>query len=113
MADKQFNVESKAGTIEIPTSDTVSTGTETPININGLIKHVILTSDNMEGSDSTKLELVTKDDVSYLDTGTIAESTTTTFGTEVFVRDDDKIVVTAEGTQSAARDISYVIRYST
>ncbi len=112
MSDKQVNVVSLKGTAVIPTSDTVSTGTVTLDNINGLTQTVFFTTDNMEGVDSTNFQVVNANDVAFLTSGTVAESTTTVLGTAVPLVTGDKIVVTAEGTQSADRAITYDIRYT-
>ena len=111
MSDKQYNVSSLKGTVNIPTSDTVTTGTATLDNISGLTQTVVFTTANMEGSDSTNFEIVNSDDKAFLTSGTKAESTTIVLGTAVPIITGDKIVVTAEGTQSASRDITYDIRY--
>ena len=111
MSDKQYNVQSLKGTITIPTSDTVTTGTTTLDNINGVTDSVVFTTANMEGSDSTNFEVVNSDDKALITSGTKAESTSFVLGTAVGLVSGDKIVVTAEGTQSAARDIVYDIRY--
>ena len=111
MSDKQVNVVSLKGTATIPTSDTVSTGTVTLDNINGLTQTVFFTTPDMEGVDSTNFQVVNASDVAFLTSGTVAESTTTVLGTSVLLVTGDKIVVTAEGTQSADRAITYDIRY--
>ena len=112
MSDKQFNVESIKGTVVIPTSDTVTTGTATlggPHN--GQTQTIIFTTDNMEGADSTNFQIVNSDDKALVTSGTKAESTSFVLGTSVGIVSGDKIVVTAEGTQSADRDIVYDIRF--
>lgn len=110
MADKQINVELLAGTIRIVTSDTVSTGTATIVT-NGEVSHIVLVTPDMEGSDSTNLEVLNENGFTYAETGTSPESTTTSIGTIFPLHGTSSIVVTAEGTQSANRDIVYNIFY--
>ncbi len=110
MSDKTYNVDSIKGTITIPTSNTVTTGTVTLEGINGLTNNVIFTTANMEATNSTNFQIVNSSDQAILTSGTKAESTTFVLGTQVALVDGDKIVVTAEGTQSAARAITYDIR---
>jgi hypothetical protein len=47
----------------------------------------------------------------FVDSGTVAESLTTILGTSVGIVGGDKIICTAQGTQSANRAITYDIRY--
>jgi len=112
MADKTYNVESFKGTITIPASDTVSTGTQTIGQVNGVTKTVIFTTPDMQDTDSTAMTIVNASDVAFFSSGTKAESTTSVIGSEVGIIPGDKIVMTAEGTQSAARAISFDIRYT-
>lgn len=113
MADKNYNAHIKSGTIVIATSESTTAGTESNIGINGLVKHIILTTPAMEATDSTKLDIVSAIGGTFCTTGTKAESTTTSIGTEVFVVETDNLVATAEGTQSADVNIVYQIRYAT
>ena len=111
MSDKTYNVESLKGTITIPTSDTVTTGTLTLDNINGVTNSVIFTTADMQGTDSTNFQIVNSSDQALITSGTKAESSTFILGTTVALVTGDKIVVTAQGTQSANRAIPYDIRY--
>jgi len=112
MADKTFNVESFKGTITIPTSDTVTTGTQVIGQVNGVTKTIFLTTPDMQDTDSTKMEIVNSSDAVFFTSGTKAESATSVIGSEVGIVPGDKIVMTAEGTQSAARAIAFDIRYT-
>ena len=108
MSDKQFNVESIKGTVTIATPD--STGTTTFGDINGVTKTIFFTTPDMEGTDSTNFQIVNSAGNAFMTSGTKAESATHVLGTEVALISSDKIVVTAEGTQSADRAIAYDIR---
>ena len=110
MADKQNNVESFKGTITIPTSDTVSTGTQVIGQVNGMTKNIFITPPEMEGTDSTEMTIVNASDAGFFASGTVAENTTTVVGSEVLIIPGDKIVMTAEGTQSANVAIAFDIR---
>lgn len=110
MSDKQYNVESIKGTATIVTSNTVTTGTVDLSGINGLTNNIIFTTADMEDTDSTNFQIVNSSGVAFMTSGTKAESTTFVLGTQVAIVDTDKIVVTAEGTQSADRAITYDIR---
>jgi len=110
MSDKQYTVESFKGTITIPTSDTVSTGTQVIGAVNGLTQHISVTPPEMEGTDSTLMEIVNAEDATYFSSGTVAEKVTTVVGSAVGIVPGDKIVMTAEGTQSANVDIAFDIR---
>lgn len=110
MSDKTYNVESLKGTITIPTSDSVTTGTAVLGETNGLTKTIFFTTPDMEGSDSTNFQIVNSSGYAFMTSGTKAESTTTILGTSVAIIPGDKIVVTAEGTQSADVAIVYDIR---
>jgi len=111
MADKAYNVESLKGTVTIPASDTVSTGTYTIGQVNGVTKNIFFTTPNMEDTDSTKMEIKNSSDAAFFDSGTKAESATSVVGSEVGIIPGDKIVFTAEGTQSAAAAITFDVRY--
>src|SRR3990167_9074268 len=113
MADKTYNVESFKGTVTIPTSDTVTTGTQTIGQVNGVSKTFILVTPAMEATNSTKMELTNENGAIYFNSGTKAESVTSIIGSEVAIVPGDKIIMTAEGTQSAARAIVFDIRLTT
>ena len=70
-----------------------------------------MTTPAMEGTDSTEMTIVNSSDAGFYASGTKAESATSVVGSEVGIIPGDKIVVTAEGTQSAAVDIVFDIRY--
>jgi len=111
MSDLQLNPFAHRGTVRIVTSDTVTTGTQTlPLGAEGKTTHFILTTPDMEGSDSTLMEVKNSNDETFFSSGTKAESATTSTGSEVILVASDKIVMTAEGTQSANVDIVYEIR---
>ena len=110
MADKQYNVESIKGTITIPTSDTVTKGTAVLGEINGLTTTIFLTTPAMEDTDSTLMQIANSSDAVFFTSGTKAESATSVIGSQVAIVPGDKVVMTAEGTQSAARSIVYDIR---
>jgi hypothetical protein len=113
MADKAYNVESFKGTITIPTSNTVTTGTQVIGAVNGVTKTIFFTTDDMQDTDSTAMTITNSSDAVFFNSGTKAESTTSIIGSEVGIVPGDKIVMTAEGTQSAARSIVFDIRYLT
>jgi hypothetical protein len=113
MADKTFNVESLKGTITFPASDTVSTGTQVIGAVNGVTKTIILTTPAMEDTDSTNMQIVNSSDAAFFTSGTKAQSTTSVIGSEVAIVQGDKIVMTAEGTQSTANAVVFDIRYTT
>jgi hypothetical protein len=110
MADKIYNVESIKGTITIPASDTVTTGTATLGAVNGLTNTIFFTTPAMEDTDSTNMQIVNSSDAAFFTSGTKAESTTSVIGSQVAIVEGDKIVMTAEGTQSTAAAITYDIR---
>jgi len=111
MSDLQLNPFAHRGTITIPTSDTVTTGTQVlGPGAQGKTTHMILVTPAMEGTDSTKMEIQTTNSEVFFNSGTKAESGTTSTGSEVILVPNDEVVMTAEGTQSAARDIIYEIR---
>jgi len=113
VADKTFNVESFKGTITIPLSNSVTTGTQTIGAINGVTKTIIFTTADMQDTDSTEMTIVNSSDAGFFASGTKAESASHVIGSEVAIVAGDKIVMTAEGTQSAARAITFDIRYTT
>jgi hypothetical protein len=106
MADKTFNVESLKGTITFPASDTVSTGTQVIGAVNGVTKTIILTT-------PANMQIVNSSDAAFFTSGTKAQSTTSVIGSEVAIVQGDKIVMTAEGTQSTANAVVFDIRYTT
>lgn len=110
MADKQYNVESLKGTITFPASDTVSTGTQVIGQVNGITQTIFFTTPAMEDTDSTLMEIVNASDNAFFSSGTVAQSTTTVVGSQVAIIPGDKIVMTAEGTQSTANDVTFDIR---
>ena len=110
MSDKTYNVESIKGTVTIPTSTTVTTGTVTFGSVNGVTKTIFFTTPSMTGTDTPKIQLVNSAGAVYMDSGTVAESVTTVLGTEVAIVAGDKLIATASGTQSAVADIVYDIR---
>ena len=110
MADKQYNVESFKGTIGIPASDTVSTGTQVIGQVNGVTQTIFFTTPDMEDTDSTAMTITNSSGAIFFNSGTKAESTTSIVGSQVGIIPGDKIVMTAEGTQSAARAIAFDIR---
>ena|SRR3990167_7854922 len=111
MSDLQVNPFLHRGTITIPTSDTVSTGTQVLTEAQScLTTHIVLTTPAMEDTDSTLMQITNASDAVFFTSGTKAESTTTTTGSQIVTVAGDKIVMTAEGTQSAARAIVYELR---
>lgn len=111
MSDLQLNPFAHRGTIQIPVSDTVLAGTQTlPLGAIGMTTHFILTTPAMEGTDSVLMEINNTNDETFYTSGTKAESSTTTTGSEVILMEGDKIVMTAEGTQSVNVDQVYEIR---
>ncbi len=99
------------GTITIPTSNTVTRGTNTLVNFNGLVRHVNFTTAAMQDTDSTNFIVTNEFDGTIHASGTVAESTTFSTGTAFPVHGTTTIVAVAEGTQSAARAIPYSIIY--
>lgn len=111
MADRHYQVDVRTGTITIPTSDTVTKGTNTEI-LNGECRWVEFTTPAMEDTDSTLLEIITSErGGTIFSSGTKAESTTSQAGTIFPLYGTMKIVATAEGTQSAAVKVGYTIYY--
>lgn len=110
MADKQYNIDSIKGTVTIPTSDTVTTGTVTLGKVEGVTKTIFFTTPDMDVTDSTNFQIVNSSGAAFMTSGTVAESTTTILGTEVALIEGDKIIVTAQGTQGADAAITYDIR---
>ena len=112
MSDKQFNVNRRIGTVTIPTSDTVVVGTTTQVT-NGLCRWLEFLTPAMEGTDSTQLDIVSSAGGTLYTSGTVAESTRTAAGTVFPVQGTISVTATAEGTQSAERDVVYDIYYTT
>ena len=114
MSDKQNNVESIKGTITIVGGDDTTLAGTAILGgpHNGLTRTIFFTTPDMEGSDSTNFQIVNSDDTAFMTSGTVAEITTTVVGTVVGIVPGDKIVVTAQGTQSADVDIIYDIRFT-
>ena len=110
MSDKTYNVESFKGTVVIPTSDTVVTGTQVIGEVNGLTHTIFLTTPAMEDTDSTAMTITNSADATFFNSGTKAESATSVVGSQVPIVKGDKIVMTAEGTQSASRSVVFDIR---
>jgi len=110
MADKNYVAQSIKGTITIPTSDTVLAGTATLGEVNGITHTIILTTPAMEDTDSTLMQIANSNGAVFFTSGTKAESSTSVIGSQVAVVPGDKIIMTAEGTQSAAAAIVYDIR---
>lgn len=110
MADKAYNINEQRGTITIPTSDTVTTGTQT-IVVNGLGKWVNFTTANMEDTDSTNLVITDRFGGTVFASGTKAESTTFSIGSEFPLHGTSQVVAIAEGTQSGARTIPFGITW--
>lgn len=101
------------GTITIPTSDTVSTGTNT-IVATGLGRLVTFTTANMEDTDSTNFTIRPTSKAAngtVFASGTVAESTTFSIGSVFPMHGTMDVVAVAEGTQSGARSIPYTIWY--
>lgn len=112
MADKAHDIVSLKGSVVIATSDTVTKGTATiPSGVNGLTTNVFFTTPDMQDTDSTLFQIVNSAGAAFVDSGTVAESATTVLGTSAGIIGGDKIVCTAEGTQSANRTVTYDIRY--
>jgi hypothetical protein len=111
MSDIQLNPFKHRGTITIASSNTTFAGTEVlTTDAYGMTKHILMVTPEMEGTDSTNLEIQTSDGIVFCETGTQAEKGTTSTGTQVILLPADEVVVTAEGTQSADVDIVYEIR---
>jgi len=105
-------IASYKGTIQIPTSDTVTTGTAAN-TLNGMGRGVTILPDNMEDTDSTKIELINSTGGAVFASGTKAESVASYVGSEFPMDTSMNWVVTAEGTQSGNRDIVYEVHYHT
>ncbi len=102
------------GTVTIASSDSNAAGTTT-VEINGLMRGLTFVTPDMEDTDSTDLSLY--DSYGYLihSSGTVAELGTTIvyFGGTALDRPlfgTTTVIATAEGTQSAARDVVFTIK---
>ena len=119
----QDPIEATKGTVTIDTSDTNQGGTNT-IFVTGELLQATWTTANMEDADATLLELKDEDGVVAFSSGTQAESTQFSFaqggtniggggGTlnldKVWLWGTTKVIMTAEGTQSADRNVAYTI----
>ncbi len=110
MADKQHNINAVRGTVTIPTSDTVTSGTSTHV-INGLARWVDFTTANMQDTDSTNVVVTNEFGGTVFASGTQAESTTFNFGSVFPLSGTVDVVAIAEGTQSANREVPFSITY--
>jgi len=102
------------GTVTIVSDNTYKAGTTT-VELNGLMRGLTFVTPDMEDTDSTDLSLY--DSYGYLvhSSGTVAELGTTTvyFGGTALDRPlfgVTTLIATAEGTQSAARDVVFTIK---
>lgn len=107
MADKGVNIVARRGTITIPTSDTVSAGTNTELNLNGLVRQVDFTVPNMEATNSTNLVITNEFGGTVFASGTKAESASYSVGSVFPIYGTVKVVAVAEGTQSEAKSIPF------
>lgn len=100
---------SSLGTVTIPTSDTVQSGT-TSNTFAGMSKGITLVTPELEGTGTATIQL--KDSSG----GTLIsqaqdESVTAHYGTEVPMTSTMEWVVTANGTQSTDRTITFEVQY--
>ena len=103
-------VRSTRGTVTIPTSDTVTAATAS-IEVNGKLLGATFTTANMEDTDSTLFTLTDEYGQVTYTSGTKAESTTfraVVAGTTA-LWGTTKVIMTAEGTQSANRAVPYML----
>lgn len=114
MADKNRNIEINVGTITIPTSDTVTKGT-VQAALNGQASLVTFSTPDMQATNSTLLEVVVPKSPAgtVFSSGTKAESSSFSIGSSFPLYGNVNIVATAEGTQAAAKAITYTIYYET
>jgi len=111
MADRYYQIDVRSGTVVIPTSDTVTTGTNTEV-LEGQAQWIEMSTPAMQATDSTKIELVTSVlGGTIFTSGTKAESTVSQIGSVFPLYGTMKVVATAEGTQAAAKSIGYTIYY--
>lgn len=115
MADKAHNVEILSGTVTIATSETTTAGTNNYTSLNGLARHVTFTTPNMEATNSTRLQVVltSSPNGTVFDSGTKAESSAFSIGSQFPLDGTTSIIATAEGTQSANKAIPFSIYYET
>ncbi len=111
MADKQFNVVRRKGTATFPADDSTVAVTTSEV-INGIHRWLEWETPNLEDTDSTKIEIRSPSGGTFYDSGTQAESTRYTVGTEFPLTGTVDVVVTVEGTQSASQDVTYDIYYT-
>ena len=113
MADKSHDIETLNGTVVIATSESTTGGTNTYTGLNGLGRHVTFTTPNMEATDSTKLQVViaTSPNGTVFDSGTKAESSSFSIGSQFPLDGTVKVIATAEGTQSANKSVPFSIYY--
>ena len=110
MADKTFNMNARRGTVVITTP--AQNGTATELNMNGLGRWVDFTTADMQDSDSTNFVIKNEFGGTVYASGTVAESTSFSNGTQFPLYGTTTIVAVGEGTQSANRSVPYCITYS-
>lgn len=103
-------VNTLTGTITIPTSDTVASGTMTS-TVNGWARFVTLVTPDMQDTDSTNLVVVDPLGGTVFATGTQAESSFLNFGSVFPLTTSMSIRAIAEGTQAAAKAIKFSMHY--
>lgn len=99
----QSSIDSWVGTISIPLSETVTSGTLTS-GFNGLMRHITITTPAMEVTGTATVNILDAAG-GTLYTQAQDEGLTTTYGSIVPVLTTMKFVAVANGTQSAARSI--------
>jgi len=97
------------GTVIVPTSDTVTSGT-TANTVNGLMRYVTFKTPAMTATGTATLK-ITDVDGGTLFTQAQDESGTTTYGSIVPLTDNMNYVVTANGTQAAAGTFTFNLYY--
>lgn len=104
--------EVRSGTITIPTSDTVSAGTVTE-ELNGEFGNLVVKVPALEGTGTSTFRLI--DPLLGTLSEIIQDESTTKLGTPTFKFYTGTLTctATANGTQSAARAITYGIYYKT
>ena len=99
----------KRGTITIPTSDTVTVGTSTEI-IDGMLGHLVVSVPALEGTGTATI-LGTESLGGTIYASTAKNGSTigmiAPVGTPTYFSGTLKLTATANGTQSAARNITY------
>ena len=107
------SIQATLGTVTIASSDTTMDGTTT-VSVNGLMKSLTFVTPNMEDTDSVQLDLKDPQGYSIYSSGTQAESATITanFGGTALDRPLYGVttVIATAGTQSAAKDITFVVK---